>query len=213
MTSVGGSSGRRASRWLALVGVAVVGALATACGSGASSGSVASSGQQCGQDVSYVGKIKDPDGVFRQLPTAIQDRYAPWPYQVRSTPWATFKGKPPPWNIGLITFPVGSPWLADVIQQVQTEFDAAKAKGLVTGDLLKYIQPSAATATPEQQIAAIQQMVSQGVDGILLLPLAGPPLAPAIDAAGQAGVPVVILDNVVDQSKYVVNVWSQNNSP
>jgi ribose transport system substrate-binding protein len=213
MTSVGGSSGRRASRWLALVGVAVVGALATACGSGASSGSVASSGQQCGQDVSYVGKIKDPDGVFKALPTAIQDRYAPWPYQVRSTPWATFKGKPPPWKIGLITFPVGSPWLADVIQQVQTEFDAAKAKGLVTGDLLKYIQPSQATATPEQQIAAIQQMVSQGVDGILLLPLAGPPLAPAIDAAGQAGVPVVILDNVVDQSKYVVNVWSQNNSP
>src|SRR5258707_361780 len=44
-------------------------------------------------------------------------------------------------------------------------------------------------------------------------PQAGPPFAPAIDAAGQAGVPVVILDNVVDQAKYVVNVWSQNNSP
>jgi ribose transport system substrate-binding protein len=36
---------------------------------------------------------------------------------------------------------------------------------------------------------------------------------PAIDAAGKAGVPVVILDNVVDGAKYVVNVWSQNNSP
>jgi ribose transport system substrate-binding protein len=56
-------------------------------------------------------------------------------------------------------------------------------------------------------------MVRDGVDGILLLPLAGPPLAPAIDAAGKAGVPVVILDNVIDQANYVVNVWSQNNSP
>ncbi len=71
------------------------------------------------------------------------------------------------------------------------EFNKAKAKGLVEGTLQKYIQPSYATATPEQQIAAIQQMVRDGVDGIFLLPLAGPPLAPAIDAAGKAGVPVV----------------------
>ena len=112
------------------------------------------------------------------------------------TPWEAFKGKPKPWKIGLITFPVGSPWLANVIKQTGVEFDKAKAKGLVEGTLQKYIQPSYATATPEQQIAAIQQMVRDGVDGILLLPLAGPPLAPAIDAAGKAGVPVVILDNV-----------------
>jgi ribose transport system substrate-binding protein len=132
---------------------------------------------------------------------------------VRATPWESFKGAKKPWKIGLITFPVGSPWLADVIKQVGVEFNKAKAKGLVTGTLQKYIQPSYATATPEQQIAAIQQMVRNGVNGILLLPLAGPPLAPAIDAAGKAGVPVVILDNVIDQAKYVVNVWSQNNSP
>ena len=113
----------------------------------------------------------------------------------------------------MITFPVGSPWLANVISQLGVEFNKAKAKGLVEGTLQKYIQPSYATATPEQQIAAIQQMVRDGVDGIFLLPLAGPPLAPAIDAAGKAGVPVVILDNVIDQAKYAVNVWSQNNSP
>jgi ribose transport system substrate-binding protein len=100
-----------------------------------------------------------------------------------------------------------------VIKQVGVEFNKAKAKGLVEGSLQKYIQPSYATATPEQQINAIQQMVRDGVDGILLLPLAGPPLVPAIDAAGEAGVPVVILDNVVDGAKYVTNVWSQNNSP
>ena len=123
------------------------------------------------------------------------------------------RAKPSPGRSVSITFPVGSPWLADVINQVGVEFNKAKAKGLVEGTLQKYIQPSYATATPEQQIAAIQQMVRDGIDGILLLPLAGPPLAPAIDAAGKAGVPVVILDNVIDQAKYAVNVWSQNNSP
>lgn len=202
---------------LAAVGLlGLVAALAVAIVTSTASASPAKSAraaQACGQDVSYINRIKDPDGVFKKLPANIQARYGPWPYSVRATPWETFKGKKPPWKIGLITFPVGSPWLADLIKQAGTEFNKAKAKGLTTGSLVKYIQASYATATPEQQIAAIQQMVRQGVDGILLLPLAGPPLVPAIDAAGKAGVPVVITDNVIDGSKYVVNVWSQNNSP
>jgi ribose transport system substrate-binding protein len=214
--SSNGSRRRRARPWLvsagALLGVAAVAAAAAA--TSASAGSVkqqAAAAQKCGQDVVY--KAKDPDGVFAKLPKNIQARYGPYPYEIRATPWENFKGKPKPWKIGLITFPVGSPWLADVIKQVGVEFNKAKAKGLVEGSLQKYIQPSYATATPEQQINAIQQMVRDGVDGILLLPLAGPPLVPAIDAAGEAGVPVVILDNVVDGAKYVTNVWSQNNSP
>src|SRR5215467_14636278 len=105
MSGLAGSWGRGASRWVALLGMAMVGVMvAAACGgSGSSSGSSATS-HACGQDVSYVGKIKDPDGVFKQLPANVQERYGPWPYSVRATPWETFKGKPPPWKIGLITF-------------------------------------------------------------------------------------------------------------
>jgi ribose transport system substrate-binding protein len=212
MTGLWQSWIRGASKWIAVVAVGVLAVVTNACG-GSPTTSTAQKGQQCGQDVSYINQIKDPDGVFKQLPASIQANYGPWPYQVKSTPWLNFPGKPPPWTIGLIMFPVGSPWQADLITQAEAEVTAATAKGLTKGSLVKFIQPSQATATPEQQIAAIQQMVSQGVSGILLLPLAGPPLVPAIDAAGAAGVPVVILDNVIDQSKYVVNVWSQNNSP
>jgi len=212
-----GSRSRHVRAWIAAVGLlGVVAAIAVATATSSASASPAKAAratQACGQDVSYINKIKDPDGVFKKLPANIQARYGPWPYSVRATPWEAFKGKKPPWKIGLITFPVGSPWLADLIKQVGVEFDKAKAKGLTSGSLVKYIQASYATATPEQQAAAVQQMVRQGVDGILLLPLAGPPLVPAIDAAGKAGVPVVITDNVIDGSKYVVNVWSQNNSP
>jgi ribose transport system substrate-binding protein len=192
----------------------VAGALATSpatAGQQAATASAVAAAQKCGQDVVY--KAKDPDGVFKTLPKNIQARYGPYPYEIKKTPWEAFEGKQKPWSIGLITFPVGSPWLANLIKQVGVEFNKAKKKGLVEGTLKKYIQPSYATATPEQQIAAIQQMVRDGVDGILLLPLAGPPLAPAIDAAGKAGVPVVILDNVVADADYAVNVWSQNNSP
>ena len=196
---------------LLLVAVVVAVFATTTASAGPTAATAALASQKCGQDVVY--PAKDPDGVFKTLPKQIQARYGPYPYEIKKTPWESFAAKPKPWKIGLITFPVGSPWLANLIKQVGVEFDKAKAKGLVEGTLQKYIQPSYATATPEQQISAIQQMVRNGVDGILLLPLAGPPLAPAIDAAGKAGVPVVILDNVVADAEYAVNVWSQNNSP
>src|SRR5881396_3771902 len=174
---------RRRPRMRPLLGagglLGLVVALAVAIVTSTASASPAKSvraAQACGQDVSYINNIKDPDGVFKKLPANIQARYGPWPYSVRATPWEAFKGVKKPWKIGLITFPVGSPWLADVITEVGQQFNAAKAKGLVTGKLQKYIQPSYATATPEQQIAAIQQMVRDGIDGIFLLPLAGPPL-------------------------------------
>jgi ribose transport system substrate-binding protein len=158
-------------------------------------------------------KVKDPDGVFKTLAPAVRARYGSWPYAVKSTPWKGFAGVKKPWKIGVILTPITSQYSVNFLKQLQTEFNKAKSRGLVTGKLLKYVQPSYATATPEQQIAAIQQMVRDGVTGILLQPLAAPPLAPAIDAAGEAGVPVVMVFNVVDQSKYVVNNWSQNNSP
>jgi ribose transport system substrate-binding protein len=212
--------GRRALRvrpWavtaslVAALAALVAVALAATPASAAPAASTSAAAQKCGQDVVY--KAKDPDGVFKTLPKNIQARYGPYPYEIRKTPWEAFEGKPKPWKIGLIMFPVGSPWQANLIKQAETEFAKAKAKGLVEGSLVKYIQPSQATATPEQQIAAIQQMVRDGVDGILILPLAGPPLAPAVDAAGKSGVPVVVLDNVLADAEYAVNVWSQNNSP
>lgn len=160
----------------------------------------------CGQVGKY--KVSDPAGVLNTLSPSARTAYNSWPFPVKATPWKTFKGKKGPWKIGLVTFPTNSPYMVDLVSQAKKEFATAKAKGLVTGKLLTYIQPSFATATPEQQIAAIQQMVRQGVNGILLMPLSGEPLAPAIDAAGRAGVPVVVMDNVISNSKYVINAFA-----
>jgi ribose transport system substrate-binding protein len=160
----------------------------------------------CGSVPKYT--LDDPDNLVAKLPEAAQELYKVWPYKIAPTPWADFKGKPGPWKLGLITFPLNSPYMVDLVKQVKEEFNKAKDAGLVTGSLETYIQPSFDTATPEQQIAAIQQMVRKGIDGIMIMPLAGEPLAPAIDAAGKAGVPVVVMDNVVPNSKYVVNAWA-----
>ena len=106
-----GSRRRRVRPWIAAVGLlGVVGAIAVATATSSASASpaqAAKAAQACGQDVSYINSIKDPDGVFKKLPAAIQARYGPWPYSVRATPWSTSKPVKGPWKIGLITFPVG----------------------------------------------------------------------------------------------------------
>lgn len=211
-----GTPRARRARWTVLGSVLILAAAlaaAQAASSASSKGAAAAApaAQKCGQDVVY--KAKDPDGVFKKLPKHVQARYGPYYYPIRSTPWEAFKGKPKPWKIGLVMFPIGSPWQANLVKQAEREVAKAGAKGLTEGKLIKYIQPDFNGDVVAQQITAIQQLVRDGADGILVLPLNSPPLAPAIDEAGKAGVPVVILDNVVAESKYVVNVWSQNNSP
>jgi ribose transport system substrate-binding protein len=221
---------RRSGLLLCVLAVLLLGVVAgcgggetTSGGGGGSGGESASGGekkatvgeavgeQQCGEDVRL--KVPDPDGVLAKLPADVQANYGNWPYTVKATPWHEFEGKPKPWKLGLVHVPPTSEFSVNVIKQYEEEFEKAKAKGLVEGKLEKYVQQSYDTATPEQMIAAIQQMVRNGVDGIIINPIAGPPLAPAIDAAGKAGVPVVMSFNVVEESEYAVNNWSQNNSP
>jgi ribose transport system substrate-binding protein len=157
--------------------------------------------------------FKHSGPAFASLTPAARKLYAPYPYSVNSTPWKGFKGKKGPWKIGFINFPVDNPWQVKLLAQLKAEFAKAKAKGLVEGSLQTYIQPSFATATPEQQSSAIAQMVRAGVDGILIHPLNAVAETPAIDAAGKAGVPVVLTSDVAPTSKYAINVFAQNNSP
>jgi ribose transport system substrate-binding protein len=208
----------RLKRWRLAVGslgaVALTAAafsMAAVGTSAASAGATTAAAQKCGSDVVYTNN--DPHGTLKTLPASVQARYGSWPYPVAPSPWASFKGTKGPWKIGLIMFPIGSPWQADLVTELKKEFAQAKKAGLVKGSLVTYIQPSQATATPEQQISAVQSMVSQGVNGILVLPLDGAALGPAVTAAGKAHVPIVVLDNVIPNSPYAINVWSQNNSP
>ncbi len=165
----------------------------------------------CGND--QVVKHTDPDGVLKTLPAGARANYNPWPYEVAATPWKTFKGVKGPWKIGFVNFPINNPWQVTLLSELKKQFALAKAKGLVTGSLQVYIQPSFATATPEQQAAAIQTMVSKGVNGIIVHPLNALAEAKAFDAAGKADVPIVLTGDVAYNSKYSVNVWGANVGP
>lgn len=166
---------------------------------------------ECGDPVVF--NRSDPDDVIGTLPAELQEGYTSYPYEVRGTPWADFEGSDGPWKIGYVSFPMVNPFKVNYFDQLKKEFAAAKDAGLVEGNLRTYIQPSFDTATPEQQISAINQMVRDGVDGIILHPLNAEAETQAIDAAGKKGVPIVLTGDAAPNSEYAVNTLTQNVTP
>jgi ribose transport system substrate-binding protein len=167
-------------------------------------------GTNCGDTVS-VGPT-NKNGVFKTMPKSLQDIYGSYPDKLVASPWATTKIKAkPPWKIGYIAIGISNPYNNNVLSQLKKEFAAAKAKGLVTGSLQVNIPPSLAQSTPESQISAIKDMVRQGVNAIIVNPADSVAESPAMEAAGKAGVPIILADvPPAPGSKYQTSTWTQN---
>jgi ribose transport system substrate-binding protein len=175
---------------------------------GSTSGSGASGSAACGTTVA-VGP-SNPGGVYATLSPALKDVYSSYPYALSASPWANSKPVKGPWKVGNISFAISNPFSEDALTGLEQQFAKAKAAGLVTGSLMTSIPATADESTPEQQIDAIQQMVREGVNVIILAPIGGASEAAAVDAAGKAGVPVILADSLIQQSQYGLSVWSQN---
>ena len=183
---------------------------AAAGGSTAAAGGGTSASGSCGTTVP-VGP-SNPSGVYASMSADLKNIYSSYPNELIASPWATTKiTAKPPWKIGYIAFAITNPYNQDVLTGLQQQFAKAKAAGLVTGSLITNIPATMAASTAEQQISAIQQMVSQGVNAIILLPVDSVAEAPAINAAGKAGVPVILADTPpAPNTPYAVAAWSQN---
>lgn len=178
--------------------------------SGAGLGGKIKVGTACGDTVA-VGP-KNPNGVYATMSAALKNIYSSYPGVLYASPWATKKiTAKPPWKIGYIAFAITNQYNEDVLKGLRQQFAAAKAQGLVTGSLVTNIPATSAQSTPEGQISAIQQMVRQGVNAIILLPVDSVSETPAMEAAGKAGVPVILADTPpAPGSRYAVAAWSQN---
>jgi ribose transport system substrate-binding protein len=102
--------------------------------------------------------------------------------------------------------------VSHVAQEFETLAARYKREGLVRS-FQEFTPPDPATATPAQQIAAFQQMVREGVDGIFVLPLSSETMNATVDAAGKAGIPVIGVDTIFPGAKYVFSVWGNNLEP
>ncbi len=169
---------------------------------------------QCGGPVVF--EKKDPDGILAEMTAEhpeLKEWFEPHFAEVHESPWRSWEGKKPPWKIGYVSFPTDNPWKVGLLNQLKKDHKEAKAAGLVEGDLEVYIQPSWDTATPEQQNGAIQQMIRDGVDILLVHPLNSRAQTKAFDAAGEKGVPIILTGDIAPDSKYTVNVNTFNQGP
>lgn len=222
-TAALGKAGRRLA---ATAGMVLVATTLAACGDSSSSSSSSTStaatdsaattasaggkGATCGTSAA-IGPA-NADGVFASLDPKLKKIYESFPDDLEQSAWASFKKKKGPWQIGLIGFPSINDYFKDRLAGMEAEFNAAKAKGLVNGSLVTSIPGSAQQMTPESQVSAIQRMVRQGVDAILLEPAGGTATRAAIDAAGKAGVPVIMAGATMPGSKYAQVVLPDNYS-
>jgi ribose transport system substrate-binding protein len=203
--------------WIRLAGVLVVAAVTAACSSSGSSSApttaasgAGSAGSKCGTTVA-VGP-SNPTGVYASMPASLKGIYSSYPGELIQSPWTTTKiTAKPPWKIGYVAFAITNPYNQDSLNGLKDQFAKAKAAGLVTGSLITNIPATLAASTAEQQISAIQQMVRQGVNAIIVEPVDSVAEAPAINAAGKAGVPVILADTPpAPNTPYAVSAWSQN---
>lgn len=206
---IGSRTGRLRLAVVVAMMVAAVVVTATALGaSRTSAASVKAAAKSCGTSVS-VGP-KNPHGIYKHLSPKLKRIYAAYPYLLKPGPWSKFKGVKGPWKIGFIGFPSINSYFVERLATFKKLFARAKKRGLVKGSLYTSIPASYAQFTPESQISAIQQMVREGVNLILLEPAGGTADAAAIDAAGKAGVPVVMADALMPNSKYALPIWTLN---
>ncbi|KAA0114675.1 sugar ABC transporter substrate-binding protein [Mycolicibacterium sp. P9-22] len=91
-------------------------------------------------------------------------------------------------TIGYSTYTLSNPFFAGMLKGFQ---DGAEEHGyeLVTAN---------ANGDPAQQVTDIQNLISRGVDYVLLTPADGKAIAPAIAAADAAGIPVISVPDRVD---------------
>jgi len=198
----------RALRPAALVALVSAAALLTACGSGGATvgGGAAPTSSGVASDCGEVPNIPPNfvDGADADLSAETQELFSGYPGPVRVSPYLDMAAKPGPWRIGFSSFAPNSAWVTNLFQGMEDAFQKAKELGLVEGELEMSILPDASTQTPADQIAGFQSLVRDGVDGVLMLPIAADPLAPALTEAGEAGIPTVIMGNT-SPSEYAIS--------
>lgn len=109
----------------------------------------------------------------------------------------------PPWTIGFSQDTMDHPWRAYMVT-------SAEAQAAKYPDLVKEFIFTDAGGSNEKQIADVEDLISRGVDLIMLSPREAQALVPAVAAIKQAGIPLVVLDREVVGEDYNVFIGGNN---
>ena len=195
----------------------------TACGGGAagdtpasSSAAVAGAGSAGACGVLGKESAPDPDGVLANFKGDALKGFANYPYPVAASKWKDLAAKKGPLKIGYVSIALMNDYNNNALKTTEAHIVEYSKDGVVDSTLLKGIPADAASQTPAEQIKLYNQLVDQGVDGIILGPLSGDAMADAVTAAGKKGIPTVALNTYIP-SEYaistVINPYLQGIDP
>lgn len=111
---------------------------------------------------------------------------------VDTSQWA----KEPPYTIGFVNWSTANSWTVQIVEEVREE--AMRYPDLIEEFIIVSSEGSATT-----QISQIEDLIVRGVDALLVIPVAPDAVAPAIEDAIDAGIPVITFASEVNTDAMV----------
>jgi ribose transport system substrate-binding protein len=97
--------------------------------------------------------------------------------------------------------------IGDVFMKNMSDAAVAKGKALVAKVEVYSVSSHEAV---EEQVSAVESLISRKVDAIILAAVDSKGLAPVVDKATTAGIPVILADSGVQGANYVTVVQTDN---
>lgn len=107
--------------------------------------------------------------------------------------------KDPPWVIGVSNYSLANSWRVHMFAELQYAAD--------NDPRIKELIITNADGNLAKQVSDIEDLRARGVDGFLILPLSADGIAPSVEDAYDAGIPVVIYNNEISTKKFHSIVW------
>jgi ribose transport system substrate-binding protein len=106
--------------------------------------------------------------------------------------------KAPPWTIGFSNASVSNTWRVSFVEQLRYSIDLAKQQGLI-----KAYYETNANDDPTKQVADVEDLITKGVDLLIVSAASSEALTPVVEKAMDQGIPVLMVDRNISSDKYV----------
>lgn len=144
----------------------------------------------------------DPDGVLAELPRDVRAGYNLYPETVRASAWADWKPRHTgPYKITFSPGNVSTPYVQAMLSTIK-RLDAQSRE-------VEQVVVQNSNNDPQTQIQQLRQAIRQKADLLIVLPLSSTSVEPVFEAAGKAGIPVIVPLNPAG-SRYVVGIAGNN---
>lgn len=138
--------------------------------------------------------------------SVIPQAFAEEPAPMRPSAWtdeqtdcAAFR-KDPPWTIGVSNYSLGNSFRVQMFEELK--FAAAQ------DSRIKELVITNADGSVPKQLSDIEDLLTRGVDGLLITPLSAEAAAPSVEDAVAEGVATVIFNNEIATDKFTSIVWA-----